>query len=233
MKRTILKTLSCVAIAALTISLAPDALAQKAEPKYKADVPKSITTPDKVETKLLGSLEFFDGMPRKATVEKTYDFLDLSRGVEAFLNGMPAASVYAALEGFKEAGLKPGDLGIMENLMDARSLFLTPNSTTVYNFAELNVKDGPMVVVVPPGVLGPVDDAYFRFITDVGNTGPDQGKGGKYLFVHSSYKDEIPPGYFVAKSPSYRNLAFFRAFVKEGDLAGTAKAVKEIGRAHV
>jgi hypothetical protein len=63
-------------------------------------------------------------------------------------------------------------------------------------------------------------------VTDIGATGPDQGKGGKYLFVHRDYKGEIPDGYFVAKSTTYRNLLFFRAFVKEGDLAGTAKAMK-------
>ena len=38
--------------------------------------------------------------------------------------------------------------------MDARSLFLTPNSTTVYAFFCIDVKDGPIVVEVPPGVRG-------------------------------------------------------------------------------
>lgn len=191
------------------------------EPAFKANVPESVTTPDRVQTKLLGDLEFFDGMPSKDTVKKAYDFLDTARGAEAFLNGIPAASVYGLLEGFKEAGLAPGDLGYMGDLMDARSLFLTPNSTTVYAFTELNVKDGPVVAEVPPGVLGPVDDAFFRFVTDVGNTGPDKGKGGKYLFVHRDYKGEIPDGYFVARTPTYRNLFFFRAFVKDGDFKAT------------
>ena len=175
-----------LAVASTTIVSA--AYAQSASPKYKADVPKSILTPDKVDTKLLGSLEYFDGMPSKATVGKAYDFLDVSRGVEAFLSGMPAASVYAALEGFKEVGMKPGDLGIMEDLLDARSLFLTPNTTTVYGMMEIDVKDGPIVVVLPPGVLGPVGDAMFRYVSDLGLVGPDQGKGGKYLFIHNSYK---------------------------------------------
>ena len=93
------------------------------EPKYKANVPESVLTPDKVHTQLLGDLEFFDGMPSKETVKKTYDFLDFSRGVETFLTGIPAASVYALLEGLKEVGLAPGDLGIFEELVDARSLF--------------------------------------------------------------------------------------------------------------
>ena len=196
------------------------------KPKYSADVPEFLLTPDKVETEFLGDLEFFDGMPSESTVNKAYDFLDLSRGVETFLSGMPAASIYAMLEGFADAGLEPGDLGIYEELMDAKSLFLTANSTTVYGFSELNIKDGPMVVEVPAAVLGLVDDAYFRWIGDIGLTGPDKGAGGKYLFVHRDYKGEIPEGYFIARSSNYRNLMFFRAFVKDGDFAGTAKAVK-------
>jgi hypothetical protein len=196
------------------------------EPTFAAIVPASVTTPDKVHTELLGDLEFFDGMPSKATVEKVYDFLDFSRGAEAFLNGIPAASAYALLEGIKDAGVNPGDLGVFEDLMDARSLFLTPNSTTIYNMAEINVKDGPMVVEVPAGVLGPVDDAFFLWVVDFGMTGPDQGKGGKYLFVHRDYEWPIPQGYFVARTPTYRNLTFFRAFVRDGDFAGTVSALK-------
>lgn len=210
----------------LTLALSMPIMAIADKPKYAADVPDSVLTPDSIDTKLLGKLEFFDGTPKKETAEKIYDFLDVSRGTEAFLNGIPAASVYALLEGFKEAGMQPGELGLFEQLMDARSLFLTPNSTTMYGVAEIDVKQGPIVVEVPPGVLGPMDDAYFRFVTDIGITGPDEGKGGKYLFVHSNYEGDIPEGYFVAKTPTYRNLFFFRAFVKEGDLKGTADTVK-------
>ena len=64
-------------------------------------------------------------MPSESTAQKIYDFLDLSRGVDAFLNGMPAASIHAFLEGLKQAGLEPGDLGIAEDLLDARGLLLT------------------------------------------------------------------------------------------------------------
>lgn len=208
------------------MALAMPALVSAGEPKYAADVPDYVLTPDVVSTKLLGDLEFFDGAPKKETTEKVYDFLDVSRGVNAFLNGIPAASVYAILEGFKEVGMSPGDLAIFEELMDARSLFLTPNSTTMYTMTEVDVKSGPMVVEVPPGVLGPVDDAYFRWVTDIGVTGPDKGKGGKYLFVHRDYKGDIPKGYFIARTPTYRNLLFFRAFVKDGDLKATADAIK-------
>ena len=117
---------------------------------YKADVPKSITTPDSVETRI-GKLTFFDGLPDKETVQKVYDQLDFSRGVEAFMTGMPATSIYGALEGFKQAGIIPNkDIGIMEELMDARSIFLNTNSTTVYVMMAARFKDGPMVMEAPP-----------------------------------------------------------------------------------
>ncbi|MDX2504458.1 MAG: DUF1254 domain-containing protein, partial [Gammaproteobacteria bacterium] len=196
-------------------------------PKYSADVPGFLLTPDKVETELLGDLEFFDGMPSEATVQKTYDFLDLSRGVDAFLNGMPAASIYAFLEGLKDAGLKPGDLGITEDLLDARGLLLTAQSTTPYAFTEIDLKNGPVVVEIPGPVLGILDDAFFRYVSDIGLAGPDQGEGGKYLIIGPDYEGDTPEGYFVAKSTTYRNWLFMRVFVKDGDLKASVKELKE------
>ena len=220
-------SLFTVCLIALFLGVAQLQAQDAPKPKYSADVPEFLLTPDKVETEFLGDLEFFDGMPNEATVNKTYDFLDLSRGVEAFLNGMPAASTYAFLEGLKQAGLEPGDLGITEGLLDARSLLLTGQSTTPYAFAEVDLKNGPVVVDIPGPVLGTVDDAFFRFVSDVGLTGPDQGKGGKYLFIGPDYDGEIPEGYFVAKSTTYRHWLLMRVFVKDGDLSASIKELKE------
>jgi hypothetical protein len=197
-------------------------------PKYKADVPEWVTTPETVATKLLGALDFFDGMPSEETQQKVFDFIDTARAAEAFLNGIPAAAVYCGLEGIEEAGVEPGDLAISESLMDARSLLLTANTTTIYCIAEINVKDGPVVMKIPPGVLGPVDDAYFRWVTDVGLTGPDMGKGGEYVFAHRDYEGTIPEGRFVVKTPTYRNVMFFRVFAMGGDLKGAVERVKEV-----
>ena len=194
------------------------------------DVPDSILTPDLVKTERLGDLNFFDGLPSEETVKKVYDYLDTAHGVDAFLNGMPAASIYAFLEGMKEAGMGTYSLGITEGLADARSLLLTPNTTTIYCVAEINVKDGPTVMEIPPGVLGPVDDAYFRWVTDIGQTGPDQGKGGKYLFLPPGYQGDIPEGYFVVRSRTFRNWLLMRAFVVDGDMQKSVKDVKAVWR---
>jgi hypothetical protein len=136
-------------LAWLTMAAALPAWGQgQPAPKYSAKVPPDIKTPDTVQTRI-GTLKFFDGLPDSQTVQKVYDNLDFVRGVEAFLSGVPAASVYGLCEGMSEAGIKPNrGIGITEDLMDARSLFLTPNSTTVYVMMCVDLKDGPVVVEV-------------------------------------------------------------------------------------
>jgi hypothetical protein len=145
---------------------------------------------------------------------------------------MPATSVYAICEGLEHVGAKRNQgIGITESLLDARSLFLTPNTTTVYVLMCVDLKSGPMVVEIPPAVLGPVDDADFRWVVDVGLTGPDRGKGGQYLFVPPGFTGELPSaGYFVAKPRANTLLIFYRAFVKGGDIAAAARGVKEHAR---
>jgi hypothetical protein len=188
-------------------------------PTYSAKVPSYITTPDTVQTRI-GTLKSFDGLPDPETVQKVYDNLDFTRGVEAFLSGIPAASRYAVCEGPAQAGVKRnGGIGIFEDLMDARSLFLTANSTTIYVFMCLDLSEGPIVVDVPPGILGPVDDAFFRWVTDVGLTGPDKGKGGKYLFVPPGYTGDLPPMATSSSSPKLMAIGFFTG---PSFLAGTS-----------
>jgi hypothetical protein len=61
--------------------------------KMTTDIPASIQAPDRVETSI-GTLRYFDGVPDEATVDSVYDYLDRSRAVEAFLNCIPAMSMY-------------------------------------------------------------------------------------------------------------------------------------------
>lgn len=196
-------------------------------PKFKAIVPESITTPDTVETETLGTLRFFDGMPSDDTAAKLFDYLDVARAAEAFLVGVPIASAYSVMEGFRAIGMRPGDLGISESMLDARSLFLTPNTSTPYAMLAFDVKDGPVVLEVPPGVLGPVQDAYFRYVADFGPMGPDKGAGGKFVIAHESFDGAIPADAFEVRTRTYRNMAFFRVFVKDGHLEGAIQSVKD------
>lgn len=187
------------------------------EPYFKANIPASITTGDSVQTKYLGELNFVDGFPTDATVVKTYDFLDTSRAVELFLNATPVASMYAMLNGHTQIGFKANrTVGITESLMNARSLWLTPQTTTPYVHAEVDVRNGPVVFEIGSPVLGLLDDAFFRYVADIGVIGADKGKGGKYLVIGPDYQGDIPEGYFVLKTKTYRHWLLMRIAVVDG-----------------
>jgi len=184
--------------------------------KYTTEIPPGITIADKVETRL-GTLTFKDGFPDDSTVQRVYDNLDFSRGVLAFMNTMPAASVVSQRRSLRQFGPDNGTVIVFETLMDARSLFLTANTESIYAVAWLNLQNGPVVVESPPNTLGLVDDFWFHYVTDLGLAGPDKGKGGKFLFLPPDYNGSIPKGYFICKSKTYNNLFATRGFVVKGD----------------
>ena len=139
-------------------------------------------------------------------MQKVYDNLDFQRGVQALLTTMPAASLVAMRRGIRGFGPDNQTVIIFESLMDSRSLFLTANTESIYAMAWLNLKNGPVVVESPPNTLGLVDDFWFRYVTDLGNAGPDKGKGGKFLFLPPGYKGAVPEGYHVFRSRTFGNI---------------------------
>lgn len=203
-----------------------------AKTKMTTDIPPEITTPDKVETRL-GTLNFFDGFPDDATIQKVYDNLDFQRGVQAFLTAMPGASVSAIREGLRSAGATDNQtVLITETLMDSKSLFLTPNSETVYNLMWLDLKDGPLVLETPPNVLGIIDDHWFHYVGNVGNAGPDRGKGGKFLLLPPDYKGDVPEGYHVFRSKTFGNIYFWRGFLVNGDPKPAVENTKKFAKVY-
>lgn len=185
---------------------------------YNTHIPPGIMTPDLVETRI-GTLEFFDGLPTPETTEKLYHHLDFLRGVEVFLNFVPAASVEAMRRGLVSIGATACHHAvILDRLLDSNPLFLTGNTDTVYYTAILDLaEDGPTVVEIPPGCgPGTVNDAFFRFVVDMGAPGPDRGEGGRYLIVPADHDGDIPDGYFVARSPSSVNWLILRGFLVDG-----------------
>jgi len=211
--------------AAVATSLATNAWA---EPTYKADVPEGLLTPDKMQSKYIGDLSFNDGFPTEETASKVNNFVDTSRATELFINGAPVASMYAMLNGHVKIGIKANHIvGITEELMNARSLWLTPQTTTPYVHVEVDVKDGPVVIEIGSPVIGLLDDAFFRYVTDIGLVGADQGKGGKYLIVGSDYKGDIPEGYFVSKTSTYRHWMLLRIAAKAGQTKEAIETFKK------
>ena len=211
------------------LTIMSDLNAQRATYRMTTDIPASITTPDSVTTSI-GTLRFFDGFPDAPTVQKVYDNLDFQRGVQAFLTALPAASMFATREGYRTFGPDNKTILIAESFLDSRTLYLVANSETIYLTVWANTKDGPLVIDAPPDMLGFIDDFWCRYVIDIGRTGPDKGKGGKYLLLPPGYTGDIPGGYFIARSPTFGNFVWLRGFIHDGDIEATVKNMKKYFR---
>jgi len=213
--------MSRMLFSAIAIALATMAAAQNVNAEVPQSVLDSISTPNQVETSI-GTLEFLDGAPLPETAEKVYDYLDTTRAMDAFMKGMPGASLKALIDGAHSLGaVKANEVAIFDKLMDAQSLFLTANSSTVYAMPDLDLKrDGPTVVEVPDGLLGAANDAWFRFINNLPT-------GGKYLYLPPGYDGPIPDGFAVYRPKTYRIWVFLRSSVKNGDVEAAASLVTD------
>ena len=145
--------------------------------KMTTEIPPAITIPDEVETRL-GTLRFEDGFPTEETAQKIYDQLDFQRAVESVILTTPAASLTGFRNGIREYGPDNQTAIIWEERMDSKVQLLTPNTTVVYLFLWLDLKDGPMVMEVAAERAG----ADRRLLVPLrhrlrqGRAGPGQGR---------------------------------------------------------
>jgi hypothetical protein len=189
-------------------------------------IPPGIEVPNEVRTRL-GTLRFFDGFPSDTTTQVLFDNLDFQRAVQAYLLALPALSVAAIRRALQALGPANSTMGIWEDLIHPRTLVLTANNNTSYGNMLIDLHDGPLILETPPAVLGIVADSWQRWVVDVGLTGPDKGKGGKYLFLPPGYDGEVPDGYFVVRPRTYGLWSMWRGFIDEhGDPHPGAEAIK-------
>jgi hypothetical protein len=199
---------------AIAVTIFTGGATQPAHAQATAGIPPSITTPDKVETRI-GTLDFKDGLPSKTTLDKVYDNLDFTYAYRAFMDNLRGVSIYAARKGLMSLGAKENEVIVFEELMDAKSLFLTANADTIYVLGSIDLSKGPVVLETPPKFLGTVQDAWFRWVVDVGLPGPDRGEGGKYLLVGPDYTGPLPEGgFFVSRTRTNTILWFGRSFLE-------------------
>jgi len=215
-----------VALSAATIGL--QLTAPVAEAQSAPAIPPSISTPDKVESRI-GTLEFKDGAPDAATAEKIYDNLDRTYAFRAFVDTLQGVSIHSLRKGLLSAGVKDNEVIVFSDLMDAKSLFLTANADTVYGIGVLDLTNGPMVLEVPPKFLGAIDDYWFRWVIDIGLPGGDRGEGGKYLIIPPDYDGPLPSGgFFTARARTSRVVWFGRSFLEnKSDPKPPAEAIRK------
>jgi hypothetical protein len=190
-------------------------------------IPDSITTPDVIESRF-GPLEFADGYPVADTATRLRDELNYVHAVQAFMSSIQGVSLWALRKGFGEVGIADNEFVVFSELMDSESVFLTANADTVYFWGNVDLADGPIVLEVPPNVLGVIDDFWFRWIGDFGAPGPDRGVGGRYLLLPPSYEGPLPEGgFFLYRSRTSLVTVAGRAFLVDGAPAPAAANIRE------
>lgn len=194
--------------------------------KMTTEIPEGIETPDKLETSI-GMLKGFDGVPDAETTALVYENLYRQRALAAYLDSIQIASMYALEQGLRSFGPPNTTVIQFADLMDSKALWLTPNTVSVYQASWLEVDSEPMVIETPPNVLGFLNDAWFQYVIDFGNAGPDRGKGGKFLIVPEAYEGDIPDGYHVARTPTLGNWVIWRGFQEDGSPKPAIEATKK------
>jgi len=219
MKRILFSAALATAIVVSTFTgYAQELTGPPADPQFKfsTPMPPGVASPDKVETRF-GTLSFFDGFPDKASADKLYDNLDFQRAVQAYLLALPAVNQAGNRNAILSMGPANTTVPIWEQLVDARTVELTANDNTPYTWFWIDLRKGPLVIEVPPKVLGLVNDMWYRWVVDLGILGPDKGKGGKYLLLPPGYKSAPPKGYIVVRPRTFSNVLIWRSFLVDGN----------------
>jgi hypothetical protein len=184
---------------------------------------------ERVESRL-GSFEFRHGYPTFEAANSLRDVLVFNRAIEVYLAQMPAVSWYRVWKAVAEVEDEvPNQLVIWEDRMDAETLLLTGNCETVYGLASLDLRrDGPVVVDVPPMMLGGITDVWQRSILDVGPSGMERSESGKILLLPPNHHEAAPAGYLVGRSRAYHASLGVRGFLVDGKTDHAVALMKAI-----
>jgi hypothetical protein len=175
----------------------------------------------------LGKLEFEGDYVTEETAAKLREELQFQAAVQTYLWGFPIANIMGLRDGHRAVGIKNTSIPIFEDYLTPKTVVPTGNQSTIYAYNVVTLAE-PMVLVVPPDVVGFISDAWQRPQGDLGRPGADKGKGGKYLLVPPGYEGQIPSeGYYVVPCVTKNIWWLVRAFVKDGDTQATVQSLKQ------
>jgi hypothetical protein len=185
----------------------------------------------------LSSLPFAENRPTTETAQTLRDELLFQRATQTYLWALPLINTLGMKVGSEKVfGAGYNVLPVWKKRLDAKTLVTTPNSDVIYAMGYVDLgTDGPLVFEAPPSLQGILLDAWQRpipvdggtFFGDVGLPGPDAGKGGKFLLLPPGFKDAVPEGYFVYRSPTNTVFVFLRAFYQDPKNLAPAVALIE------
>lgn len=152
------------------------------------------------------------------------------RAVEAVIWGMPAVNTDLMLqEMLRKTTAKTNEIVYWSRPVNWKNQTLTPNPDAIYLMSFWNVKDGPIVIEIPPAeggsIAGNIVNVWQMPLEDAGPEGADKGKGGKYLILPPGHQGTPPDGYIVLQSDTFTGFALLRSNLPSHGDADIARSV--------
>ena len=171
-----------------------------------------------VETEI-GALEYVGGYPTASAAQRVYDELDYQRAVQSYLWALPMASYGAMADAHYELGAGDHAVIVADNSAEPQQLVLTANQDTIYMSGAFDLSKGPMVMHVPEGLLGTMNNIWQQPLVDVGGPfSPEQNRGGRFLILPPGYDGPMPAiAYHVVKSDTNTVIFYLRAVPQSRD----------------
>ena len=169
-----------------------------------------------VETRV-GMLAFESGYPTDETVQKLYDELDFQRAVQAYLWALPMASYGALADAHRDLGADDHKVLVQDDSAQPQQLILTANRDTIYMSGVFDLENGPIVMDVPAGLIGTLNNIWQQPLVDIGGPfSPEQNRGGRFLILPPDYDGPLPAQHHhVVPSDTNTAVFYLRAVPKD------------------
>jgi hypothetical protein len=158
-----------------------------------------------------------------------------SRAIDAAVWAMPMMNFKQWRDGHMALGAGYNDVTYNSTVQDWKYQTATPNNTTPYIDFFWTLKDGPIVVEIPPsadgiGIFGTLMDVWQRPIDDIGARGRDKGNGGKYVMVPEGYQGPILPNAYTYHQRTTNGFAILRPIMDGGPTEENLKKAAEFAK---
>lgn len=182
----------------------------------------------------IGDIELIHSYFDDDASRRLFDELDYQRAVQSYIWSHPLVSIAGWRDQQNQAfGVTSDtDFAVLDSLKEKRGI-VTGNLSTPYILCFTSLKDGPLVVEFPAGkTASGFLDFWQRPIADAGLTGPDQGRGGRYVLIGPADDPKLfeQPGSFVFQSATVNILVGMRILDPDPAYYEKFKATLKMGR---
>jgi hypothetical protein len=171
------------------------------------------------------------------TLNEVHAERSYQRAKEAALWSQSLMGVAMTLDAIQTLGGGYNDMAYLSRPSNWKWRILTPNSVSLYVTSVLKTSPNEPVVIEVPAVttktdiFGTIMDSFQVPLVDIGSSGTDEGKGGKYLILPASYDDAVPDGFIPVHTERNISYLMFRVIpssFNSADLADANQFIQQI-----